>query len=217
VPPKPRKSRPKPGAKPGAKPGVKPGLKPGATPSAGREPAARRDRPASQADPDAPKSPAVPGAATGAATGPAAGPAPAPAPAPAPGPVAGPVPGSVRGAAVIAAVEGGALLGLGVFYVAKTAVDRPDSYGRALFGASFAVLGGLLLMLLGRGVLLLRGWARTPVVVLQLLCLPVGYSLAFQAGLPGYGGPILVLAVGTLYLLFTPESRNAFWREPPGE
>jgi hypothetical protein len=48
--------------------------------------------------------------------------------------------------------------------------------------------------------------------VLQLLALPVGYSLAFQAGLPGYGGPILVLAVAELYLLFTPESRSSFPR-----
>ncbi|MEN3359561.1 MAG: hypothetical protein V7637_3543 [Mycobacteriales bacterium] len=122
----------------------------------------------------------------------------------------------VRWAAALAAAEGGALLGLGAFYAAKTAVDRPDSYGRALFGAAFALAGGALLMLLARGLVRLRGWARTPVVVLQLLALPVGYSLAFQAGLPAYGGPVLLLAVATLYLLFTPESRAAFWREPPG-
>jgi len=128
----------------------------------------------------------------------------------------GPLPGAVRWAALVAAAEGGALLGLGAFYVAKTTVDRPDSYGRALFGASFALAGGALLMLLARGLVRQRGWARTPVVVLQLLALPVGYSLAFQAGLPGYGGPILVLAVAALYLLFTPEGRAAFWREPPG-
>jgi hypothetical protein len=120
-------------------------------------------------------------------------------------------PGTVRLAALVAAVEGVALLGLGVFYAAKTAVARPDSYGRALLGAAMAVAGGALLLVLGRALLRLRGWARSPVIVLQLLALPVAYSLAFQAGLPVYGGPILVLAVAELYLLFTPEARAAFW------
>jgi hypothetical protein len=122
-------------------------------------------------------------------------------------------PGTVRLAAVVAAAEGGALLGLGLFYAVKTAVDRPDSYGRALFGALLALAGGAALLLLARGLRRLRGWARSPVVVLQILALPVGYSLAFQAGLPGYGAPILLLAAAELYLLFTPEAR----RELTGE
>jgi hypothetical protein len=120
-------------------------------------------------------------------------------------------PGPVRLAALVAAVEGAALLGLGLFYAVKTALDRPDSYGRALFGVLFALAGGAVLLLLARGLLRLGGWARSPVVVLQILALPVGYSLAFQAGLPGYGGPILLLAVAELYLLFTPAGRAAFW------
>jgi hypothetical protein len=117
----------------------------------------------------------------------------------------------VRLAALIAAIEGVALFGLGIFYVVKTAVQRPDSYGRALFGAAFALLGGVLLVFLARGLDHLAGWARTPVVMLQLFALPVGYSLGIQAGLIAYGGPILVAAVAVLYLLFTPEARSAFW------
>jgi hypothetical protein len=122
-------------------------------------------------------------------------------------------PSSVRIAAAVAAVEGVALLGLGAFYAVKTALQRPDSYGRALLGAAMALAGGALLVLLARALLRVRRWARSPVVVLQLLALPVGYTLAFQAGLPGYGGPVLVLAVAELYLLFTPEARAAFWGE----
>src|SRR6266550_804176 len=113
----------------------------------------------------------------------------------------------VRLAALVTAVEGLALLGLGAFYGGKIAVQRPDSYGRALLGAGMAVAGGVLLLVLARALTRVRGWARSPVIVLQLLALPVGYSLAFQAGLPGYGGPILVLAVAELYLQFTPEGR----------
>ena len=120
-------------------------------------------------------------------------------------------PTTVRLAALVTAIEGVALVGLGLFYAVKIAVDRPDSYGRAVFGALFVLAGGALLLLLGRGLLRVRGWARSPVVVLQILALPIGYSLAFQAGLPGYGGPILVLAAAELYLLFTPDARAAFW------
>jgi hypothetical protein len=117
----------------------------------------------------------------------------------------------VRLAALIAATEGVALFALGVAYVVKTAVQRPDSYGRALFGAALALLGGVLLALLARGLDHLAGWARTPVILLQLIALPVGYSLGIQAGLIAYGGPILVAAAAVLYLLFTPEARSAFW------
>jgi hypothetical protein len=71
-----------------------------------------------------------------------------------------------------------------------------------------------LLGLCARGLLRLRPAARTPVVVLQVLALPVGYSMAFQAGVVAYGGPILVAAVVVLYLLFTPPARAALDREP---
>ncbi|MDT4938982.1 MAG: hypothetical protein QOG80_2653, partial [Pseudonocardiales bacterium] len=43
--------------------------------------------------------------------------------------------------------------------------------------------------------------------------LPVSYSLAFQAGLVAYGGPMLVAALAVLYLLFTPPARAALDRE----
>ena len=67
----------------------------------------------------------------------------------------------------------------------------PGSVGRALVGAALAVFGAVVLALCARGLMLLRYAARTPVIVLQLLALPVGYSLAFQAGRVGYGGPVL--------------------------
>jgi hypothetical protein len=125
-------------------------------------------------------------------------------------------PATVRLAALVAAVEGVALAGLGLLYVVKTAVDGPDSYGRAVLGALLALAGGATLLLLARALHRVRGWARSPVVVLQILALPVGYSLAFQAGLPGYGAPILALAGAELSLLFSADARAAFWREPPG-
>jgi len=49
--------------------------------------------------------------------------------------------------------------------------------------------------------------ARTPVIVIEALALPVSYSLAFQADRVGYGAPIMVGALAVLYLLFTPPAR----------
>ena len=116
---------------------------------------------------------------------------------------------TVRFAALVAVVQGWALIALGLLVAVLTAVHTPDSYGRAALSAVLAAAGGVLLLLLGRAVGRARAWARTPVMVLQLLALPVGYTLAFPSGQPLYGIPVLLLAVAELYLLFAPESRAA--------
>jgi hypothetical protein len=71
------------------------------------------------------------------------------------------------------------------------------------------------LALCARSLLRLRPAARTPVVVIEVLALPVSYSLAFQADRVEYGGPILVGALAVLYLLFTPPVRAVLDRDIP--
>jgi hypothetical protein len=127
---------------------------------------------------------------------------------------AGGPPVQVRVAAAVIGLEGLALLVAAGVLVAKSVTGHPDSVGRALLGAALALLGALVLGFCARGLLRLRPAARTPVMVLEVLTLPVGYSLAFQAGLVGYGGPMLVAALGVLYLLFTPPARAALDRQP---
>jgi hypothetical protein len=123
-------------------------------------------------------------------------------------------PAQVRAAATVIWLEGLALVGAAGVLVTKTFDGHPDSIGRALLGAALALGAAAALVLGARGLIRLRPAARTPMVVLQLLALPVGYSLAFQAGRVGYGGPILVAALVVLYLLFTPPARAALDREP---
>jgi hypothetical protein len=123
-------------------------------------------------------------------------------------------PAPVRVAAAVIGLESLALVVAAGVLVTKTFDGHPDSVGRALLGAALALGGAAALGLGARGLLRLRPAARTPVVVLQLLALPVGYSLAFQADRVGYGGPILVAALVVLYLLFTPPARAALDREP---
>lgn len=126
----------------------------------------------------------------------------------------GGTPAQVRVAAAVIWLESLALLGAAGVLVTKTFDGHPDSVGRALLGAAMALGGAAALAFGARGLSRLRSAARTPMVVLQLLALPVGYSLAFQAGRVGYGGPILVAASIVLYLLFTPPARAALDREP---
>jgi hypothetical protein len=123
------------------------------------------------------------------------------------------LPPALRAAVAVVGVQAVGLLGLALFLVAKTLVSTTASVAGALLGAGFAVLGGLILGACARGLRHARPAARTPVVVLELLSLPVGYSLAFQAGRVAYGAPILVLAVTVLYLLFTPPARALLDRE----
>ncbi|HEY3736776.1 MAG TPA: hypothetical protein VGL26_04970 [Jatrophihabitans sp.] len=117
------------------------------------------------------------------------------------------VPVQLRIAAMIVALEALALLAATGVLVVKTATQSTGSIASALLLAALAVLGALVLGFGARGLLALRQGARTPIVVIQVLALPVAYSLGFQAGRMEYGGPILVAALATLYLLFTPPAR----------
>ena len=83
----------------------------------------------------------------------------------------------------------------------------------ALAIVAFALGGAALLGFCARGLSRLRVSARTPVVLVQLLALPVGYSLGFQAGRLAVAAPILAVALAVLVLLFTPTARAALDRE----
>jgi hypothetical protein len=125
------------------------------------------------------------------------------------------VPKPLRIACAILALEALGLLGVTGFLVVSTLTGSPSSIGRALLDAGFAAVGAVALAAGARGLMRLNPAARTPIVLIQLLAVPVSYSLAFQAGRVGYGGPIFVAALSVIYLLFTPPVRAALDREPP--
>jgi hypothetical protein len=127
----------------------------------------------------------------------------------------GGVPTPLRIAVVLLYVESLALLGAAGVLIVKTITGTPNEVARALFGAAFALGVAALLAYGGRALLRLSPAARTPIVVIQLLALPVSFSLGFQAGRIGYGGPIMLAALAVLFLLFTPPVRDALYRDPP--
>jgi hypothetical protein len=101
-----------------------------------------------------------------------------------------------------------------VLLLVKTILGRPTTLAGAVL-AVLALLAAAVLAMAARGLRRLRPAARTPVIVIQLLAVPVAYSLAFQAGRIEYGGPLLVVALGVLFLLFTPPARAVLDRDPP--
>lgn len=123
------------------------------------------------------------------------------------------VPGPLRAAVIIIAVEAFALLVAAAVLVVKTISGEPKDVWRALLGAAFALVGAAALVMAARALLRLRPAARSPIVVLQLLALPVAYSMWFQAGVVVYGAPIMVAALAVLFLLFTPPAREALDRD----
>ncbi len=125
------------------------------------------------------------------------------------------VPVQVVAAAVIVAVEALALVGIVVFLLVELIFATTDDVLRAISLSALCLGGAAVLGACARGLARLRPSSRAPVLVLQFLALPVGYSLAFQAHLVGYGGPILLAALATLYLLFTPPAREALDRAGP--
>ncbi len=120
----------------------------------------------------------------------------------------------VRRAAALVAVEGAALFLVGLAYAVAGVVGRPENRLREELAALLAVASGPLVLWLGRGLARPRLWARSPVVVLQLLLVPVGLGL-LQGGIYLVGGPLVVAGLGVLYLLATPTARLALL-EPPG-
>ena len=110
-------------------------------------------------------------------------------------------------------LEALALVGLAVFLLVDTATGGAHSIGGALLSVLLVLVCAAALLFGARGLLRCRSAARTPIVVLQLLAIPVSYSLGFQAGRIAIGGPMLLAAFAVLYLLFTPPSRAALDRD----
>ena len=120
-------------------------------------------------------------------------------------------PAAVRRAALVVAVEAAAATALALFLLFLTVTGSPDSVGRALAEVVYVGLAAALLATGAVGLWRVSGWARGPVVAVQLLLGVLGYTAAFQAERPLIGVPILAAVALELYLLATPEARLAFF------
>jgi len=122
------------------------------------------------------------------------------------------LPAGIRAAAVLVLAEAAALAVTAVVLLVLAFVHTTTRLWAAVAIVGFALLGAAVLALCARGLLRLRPAARSPVILVQLLAVPVGYSLGIQAGRPLVGVPILAVAIAVLVLLLLPSSRQALDR-----
>jgi hypothetical protein len=120
-------------------------------------------------------------------------------------------PRSVRWAAVVVGIEAAGIAVGALTLLYLTLTSKPDSVPRALAEVVAVGIGAAVLAAAAVGIWRVAGWARSPVVVLQLLLGALAWTTAFSAQRPIVGIPVLVLCAAELYLLATPEARLAFW------
>ncbi|HTJ32438.1 MAG TPA: hypothetical protein VL738_04355 [Dactylosporangium sp.] len=117
-------------------------------------------------------------------------------------------PATLRWAVRLLLFEGAglALLTLWLGYLDVTA-DASDA--RAAFGVT-AYLALMTVLFLGIGFALhrRRRWARGPGIVVQMLQMPIGWTMLTQ-GQPYIGAPLFLLGVTGAVLLFAPSTRIA--------
>ena len=114
----------------------------------------------------------------------------------------------LRRLAILLAVEGVALIVLGISYGAVSLSSARDR-APAELAAGAAVITGVVLLLLARGASQAKGWSRTPAVVLNVFPLPLALS-AVQSDTWWTAIPMVLLAGSVLYLFATPELRETF-------
>ena len=123
-------------------------------------------------------------------------------------------PRPVLAAAALVTVEGVALLGFAVVSVVLTALDEAGSVSLALGGALVLTAFGAVLIWLARKLRELKPPARSPVVAVQIVGLPIGWTLTTTNGRPEVGLPILAVVLTVLVLLFaTAEARDSLARD----
>ena len=118
-------------------------------------------------------------------------------------------PPQLVGAAVLAVLEGLVALGFGVVEILQVRLFRAVvGVGVALFMVGFAVL----LLAAARALVRGRRWSRAPVVVVQLIMLPVGWSFRGGQTTP-VAVAMIIVALLTLVLILHPRSTRALVEE----
>jgi hypothetical protein len=103
-------------------------------------------------------------------------------------------------ASALVALESLFLIGLGVLQLVRGFGSDIDDPLRAEVGAALGLFGGGCLAMAARALAAGRRWARSPVLVTQLLSLPVAVAL-IQNDLIGYGVPLAATAGAVIVLL----------------
>jgi hypothetical protein len=111
-------------------------------------------------------------------------------------------------AALIVAIQGAAMLALGLGLMADSVLGDPDNRVGAILIGVLAGMGGAGLLLCAWGLRRRRRWSRSPALVWQLLMIPVGWYQV-QGGLRWLGVPLVAISALAAVLLVVPASAEA--------
>ncbi|MDG9702262.1 hypothetical protein [Streptomyces sp. DH37] len=130
-----------------------------------------------------------------------------------------PRPARITAAAVLVAVQGAVVAGLGAgMLVMLLTGSRADDTTQALAGAATVLALAVLPLAAARGLWLRRRWSRGPAVIVQLMALPVGWQMAQNGGVWLAAGAVIALtALAVLVCLVNPTATEALGigpREP---
>jgi hypothetical protein len=118
-----------------------------------------------------------------------------------PEPAAGPPPVLAATAlAAIVAVQGLGLIVIGVYLIVRAAQPDAGHPGSTEVLGALAALVGLGVILMARAALARRPRVRSPLLVLEILCLPIAVT-ALQGGRWYVGVPLGVAAIAVIVLM----------------
>jgi hypothetical protein len=117
-------------------------------------------------------------------------------------------PTALLACAALVGLEALGLLGAAAAVAVELAASSASDPLGATVLAGLALVAGLGLALVARGLARRGRWSRAPALVTNLILLPVGYGLV-QSGRWYAGLPIMALGLAVLVLLFHPATNEA--------
>ncbi|MEU6079499.1 hypothetical protein [Streptomyces sp. NPDC047108] len=127
----------------------------------------------------------------------------------------GPRPARLTAAAALAAVEGVALAAFGAYLLVMGLLGDPDSPQQAEMGGLTLLALGALPLAAARGLRLRRRWSRGPALIVQIMAVPVAWTLISTGGaMIAAGVALAAVAVAVLVLLVNPTATEALGIAP---
>jgi hypothetical protein len=115
---------------------------------------------------------------------------------------------TLSAAAAIEAVEGAAVLAVGLFVGIEAIIGSPNDLASAVVLALMAVAAGIGIIAVGRGLWQTRRWARAPALLTQIFAVIAAISM-IQSRRQAVGVVLIALALAGAATLLSPSSTRA--------
>lgn len=115
---------------------------------------------------------------------------------------------TLSAAAAIEAVEGAAVLAVGLFVGIEAIIGSPNDLASAVVLALMAVAAGVGIIVVGRGLWQARRWARAPALLTQIFAVIAAISM-IQSRRQVVGVVLIALAIAGAATLLSPPSTRA--------